>query len=105
MRWFGGHSTLGEAARPWNAGAVVSRTVTVKAPVAELPQPSVAVAVTIVTPSGNRLPGGGSKRTATSPSRSSIAEPEKATTAPSGPVASVTRSAGRVRTGGRVSGS
>src|SRR6266498_4050040 len=49
--------TFGEAVRLSMTGAVVSTTVTVKAPIAVLPAASVAEAVTVVVPSGNVLPG------------------------------------------------
>src|SRR5262249_20561810 len=51
--WLGGHSELGEAATLWMTGGVVSTTVTVVVAVVTLPEPSLAVNVTVVTPSGN----------------------------------------------------
>src|SRR5262245_22479903 len=51
--WFGGHSEFGEAATLWMTGGVVSTTVTVVVAVVTLPEPSFAVNVTVVTPSGN----------------------------------------------------
>src|SRR5207247_9921886 len=57
MLWCGGHNALGDPVRLSNAGAVVSRTVTLNVPVAVLPAASRAVTVTVVVPSGNTLPG------------------------------------------------
>src|ERR1051325_10779943 len=57
--WLGGQRRAGEAVRLWTIGAVVSRTVTVNVAEAALPAKSVAVATTVVVPTGNTLPGGG----------------------------------------------
>src|SRR5678816_1640777 len=51
--WFGGQSEFGEAARLATTGGVVSTTATVVVAVVMLPEPSLAVNVTVVTPSGN----------------------------------------------------
>src|ERR1041385_7583127 len=48
-----------------NAGAVVSTTVTVKAPLAVLPAWSIALHVTVLVPSANVLPGAAEQITAT----------------------------------------
>src|SRR5262245_64531117 len=54
-------------------------TVTVKVQLAVLPQGSVAVPVTVVSPSGKVVPGGGLKVTGTGPQHWSNAVPEKLT--------------------------
>ncbi len=56
-----------------STGPVLSRTVTLKVAVEVLPAPSVAVALTWVVPSGNVLPEGMLKLTASGPSRLSSA--------------------------------
>jgi hypothetical protein len=72
-----------------SAGAVVSRTVTLKLPDALLPCASVAEQVTAVVPSGNVLPEAGAHATATLPStRSDAVGIVQAAAAPDGPVAS-----------------
>jgi hypothetical protein len=87
------------------AGAVVSRTVTVKLPVASLPAASLAEQSTIVSPKGKVLPEAGEQVTRTEPSLSSVAEGagSNVTAVPSGPVASTVISAGSERAGGVMS--
>ena len=68
-------------------GGVVSWTVTVNEAWAEFPESSVAVQVTVVTPTGNVLPEGGTQLTAGVASTRSDADAEYVTTAPPGPVA------------------
>ena len=85
------------------AGAVVSRTVTVKEPWALLPAASVTEQSTVVVPSGNVEPEAGTHVTATEPSTKSLAEALKVAVAPPGPVASNRLSKGSVRLGGVVS--
>src|SRR5262249_22987727 len=53
LLWVGGHREVGEGVRLWMTGGVVSTTVTVVVAVVTLPEPSLAVNVTVVTPSGN----------------------------------------------------
>ena len=84
-------------------GAVVSCTVTVKLPLDVLPFESDAEQFTVMVATGNMLPDGGTQVTATTPSTMSVAEAEKMTTAPNGPVASSVIFAGRVSVGGVVS--
>ena len=55
------------------AGLVVSRIVIVNVEVAVFPAASVAVQVTVVVPSGNRLPEAGAQETETGPSTASVA--------------------------------
>src|SRR4051812_148306 len=103
MRWSGTVIVLGVAVRLRMTGAVVSAIVMAKVFVAVFPKASVAVAVTVVTPSGNMVPDAGLKVTGTLPLTASCADPAKVTLAPTGPVASATRLPGAVRTGGVVS--
>jgi hypothetical protein len=51
--WFTGHSVSGVAVAELIVGGVVSTTVTVVEAVAVFPEPSFAVNVTVVVPSGN----------------------------------------------------
>src|SRR5205809_6654310 len=71
------------------AGGVMSRTVTVKLPVALLPCASVAVAFTVVVPSAKVLPEEGVELTATVPSTISGAVAAQGTSAPAALVACV----------------
>ena len=84
-------------------GGVVSRTVTVKLPLAVLLWASVAEQFTVVVPRANVLPEAGEQLTATGPSTRSLADAEYETAAPDGPVASAVIFAGSVRVGGVVS--
>jgi len=86
-----------------SVGGVVSWMVTLKLPLVVLPALSVAEQSTLVVPSGNVLPEAGVQDTVTEPSTMSVAEAEKETTAPDGPVASAVISPGRVRIGAVVS--
>ena len=86
-----------------SVGGVVSWMVTFKLPLVVLPALSVAEQSTLVVPSGNVLPEAGVQDTVTEPSTMSVAEAEKVTTAPDGPVASAVISPGRVRIGAVVS--
>src|SRR6266851_5435858 len=86
-----------------SAGGVVSSTVTVKVPLAELPLVSVAVQFTVVLPSAKVLPEAGEQLGVTGPSIASLAVAVKLTEAPMGPVASAVMLAGRVSAGGVVS--
>src|SRR5262245_40720347 len=74
-------------------------TVTVKVQLAVLPQGSVAVPVTVVSPSGKVVPGGGLKVTGTGPKHWSNAVPEKLTISQ----AIAVLLPGQVSTGGLVS--
>jgi hypothetical protein len=86
------------------SGGVVSRTVTLKPSGAEvLPCESVAVQNTVEIVMGKVLPEAGEQSGVTGPSTRSLAEAEKLTVAPEGPVASVTIGPGRLMTGGVVS--
>ena len=82
---------------------VVSTTVTLKWPMAEFPAVSVAKQLTSVVPIGKVEPEAGEQITETVGSTLSVAEAEKVTAAPAGPVAGVVMSAGNVRVGGVVS--
>ena len=68
-----------------------------------MPAASVAEQVTVVVPSGNVEPDAGEQEAATEPDTVSVAEAEKLTTAPEGPVASTVILAGTVTVGGVVS--
>ncbi len=82
---------------------MVSTTVTVNVPVVSLPESSVAVHVTVVSPSGN-TPGSALHEMATSGSASSVAiGASQVASAPAADVASTTTSAGIVSTGSVVS--
>src|SRR3954447_3022046 len=85
------------------AGAVVSRTVTVKLAVAVLPEASRAVQLTSVEPSGKVLPDAGTQLTEGFGSWSSVAVVVNETTAPLGPVASATTAGGTDSVGRLVS--
>ena len=80
-------------------GALGSVTVTVKLELALLPCASVAVHVTVVTPTGKSLPDAGVQTGVTGPSMASAAVAVKLTSVV-GPVATVVRLAGSVSTGG-----
>ena len=69
-------------------GAVVSLTVTVNVLLAEFPAASLAVAVTVVVPSGKVEPEAGVLVVGRAPLTASMAEVEKVTTAPAALVAS-----------------
>ena len=86
-----------------STGAEVSLTATSKVPDVRLPAASTAEQVTVVVPSPKTSPEAWSQETGTSPSTASLAEAEKPTLAPPGPVASAVRSPGRTRAGGVVS--
>ena len=82
----------------------MSRTVTVNDLLALLPEPSVAVQLTVVVPTGNVLPDAGTQDGVRVPLTVSVAEtPEYVTAAPPGPVASSVIGPGTVSTGGVVS--
>jgi len=83
-------------------GAPLSCTVTLKLPLAGF-EPSVAEQLTDVVPSGKVLPEGGTQVTETAPTTISVAEAEKATTAPDGLVAAAVILAGRLKVGVVVS--
>src|SRR4051794_19134109 len=78
------------------AGGVLSATVTEKAPVVVWLYGSVAVHWTVVVPSGNVAPGGGTQATVAP----GLVLVVYVTAAPPGPVASTVKSAGRSRVGG-----
>src|SRR5262249_50820661 len=101
--WLGGQRTFGEALALAKTGAVVSRTVTWKAPVAMFPARSVALALTVVMPRGNVDPDVTLSVTGRSPLSASWALAENVTTAPAEEVASAVMSAGRLRTGAVLS--
>jgi hypothetical protein len=84
-------------------GAVVSRTVTVKDPLAWFPWASVAVHVTVVEAIANVEPLDGTHEGVIGPSTVSLAEAENVTEAPLGPVASAVGGDGRERVGGVAS--
>src|SRR5205809_559790 len=84
-------------------GAVVSCTVILKLLLAVLPPPSVAVTITVVSPSGKREPEAGEEVTDTAPSTRSEALAAKLTGAPAALVASAVMLAGTVIVGGVVS--
>ena len=84
-------------------GAVVSRTVTVKLALPVLPAASVALAVTVVVPSGKIEPDDGLLVVASGPSISSTALVANEALAPAGPVASRVMSDGTLTTGGVLS--
>ena len=96
------------ASRTWSPGTVtdggvVSTTVTSNEPAAVFPRGSVAVQVTVVVPMANVGPESGVQIGVTDPATMSKAVAVKETSAPEEPVASATRSAGSVNTGGVVS--
>src|SRR5690242_4033570 len=82
---------------------MVRLTLTLNEPRATLPAWSVAVQVTSVVPIANVLPDAGVHTTGTLPSTRSVAVGWNVATAPSGPVAVSTWSAGTVSAGGVVS--
>ena len=84
-------------------GGVVSRTVTVKVPLAILPERSVAVQDTRVVPRAKVEPDVAEQTTTGDGSTVSVAVAENVAEAPLGLVASAVMSAGRDRTGGVVS--
>ena len=84
-------------------GAVVSTTITWNEADPGLPCESVAVQVTVVLPSGKRLPDTGAQVGVMLPSTRSNAVAVNVAVAPAGPVASLVMSAGTVTTGPLVS--
>jgi hypothetical protein len=84
-------------------GGVVSVTVTLKEPLAEFPEASVAVHVTVVCPTPKVLPEAWSQLTPGLGSMASEADTEKLTAAPPRPVAGVEMSPGTVIEGAPVS--
>jgi hypothetical protein len=86
-----------------STGGVMSTTVIANDPDAVLPDESVAVQVTSVTPTWNVLPDGGVQLTGTGPSTSSVAVAVKVPTAPPEEVATAVMGLGRASTGGVVS--
>jgi hypothetical protein len=84
-------------------GRVVSLTVTVKLPVAVLPDESVAEQLTVVVPIGNVEPEAGVHVTSTEPSTLSVAVALYVTTAPDELVASTVMLDGSERVGAVVS--
>nr|WP_238145304.1 hypothetical protein [Antricoccus suffuscus] len=80
-------------------GAVISATVTKKAPVATFPALSVAVQDTTVVPTAKTDPDGGAQSTTGLGSTSSVAVAVKVTGAPSAPVAAAVMSIGSCNTG------
>ena len=85
------------------AGAVVSRTVTLKLPVVVLDELSVALQFTAVVPSAKVDPEAGKQLTDRVPSTASEAVGVKLTAAPEGPVASAVVLSGSASTGPVVS--
>src|SRR5581483_6762544 len=83
-------------------GAVVSWTVTVNAPLRELPWLSVALQLTVVVPTGKPDPEAGVQTTETEPSARSLADAVHVTVVV-GPVASTLIASGRASVGGVVS--
>jgi len=81
-------------------GGVVSRTVTLNVLLLVLPEASLAVTVTTVVPSWNRLPELGEAVTTGAGSMASVAVAVKVTTAPAPDVASAVRSESVPMTGG-----
>src|SRR5215212_1716882 len=71
--------------------------------VASFPAASVALQLTVVSPSGNVEPEAGSHVTFTEPSTSSVADASNVTSAPFGPVASSTLLPGSINSGAVVS--
>src|SRR5215212_511783 len=96
-------SIAGGADGSVNVGGVLSCTVTVNEPVASFPAASVALQLTVVSPSGNVEPEAGSHVTFTEPSTSSVADASNVTSAPFGPVASSTLLPGSINSGAVVS--
>jgi hypothetical protein len=84
-------------------GSVVSETVTPKLALPVLPCVSVALQVTEVVPSAKVDPDDGVQVTSTEPSTLSLAEAEKVTVAPLGPVASALAEPGTLTLGAVVS--
>ena len=96
--WFGGHSESGWAATPAMTGGAVSATVTVVMAFVMLPPPSVAVNVTVVTPSGNTA--GASLVTGNTRQLSVAVGSGTATGAPASAVGSILIGAGTFRSFG-----
>src|SRR6266542_1459333 len=94
--------TMG-AGTPVSTGGVVSRTVTVNVALPVLPWESVALHVTVVEPNANVLPEAREQLGASEPETRSLADAEKVTTAPAGPVASAVIGPGTATVGGVVS--
>src|SRR5438034_1272048 len=86
-----------------NAGAVVSRTVTLNELRPAFPRVSVAVHCTVVVPSANVDPEAGAQVTVRLPSTTSVAVAVNVTAAPEAAVASAMMSSGTVTTGPNVS--
>src|SRR5215207_10915831 len=84
-------------------GAVVSETTTLKEPSALLPDASVAVQETVVSPSAKVLPEDGVQITSTGPSTTSVAAAWYSIVAPFAPWASMLMSSGRSSCGPVVS--
>jgi hypothetical protein len=84
-------------------GSVVSETVTPKLALPVLPCASVALQVTDVVPSANVEPDEGEQLAPREPSTASVAEAEKVTLAPPGPVASALAEPGTLTLGAVVS--
>ena len=84
-------------------GACAAVTITSKLFEDELPLESLAVHVTVVSPTAKVEPDAGLQMTEGLGSTRSVADAEKLTTAPPGPVAEIVMSAGTVRIGGAVS--
>ncbi len=86
-----------------SAGGVISRTVTVNVPVAELPRVSEAEQVTVVVPSANVEPEAGEQVTGRERSTRSVAVGVKPAAAPEELVASTVMLDGNVSAGGVIS--
>jgi hypothetical protein len=85
-----------------NCGAIVSRTVTVKAQALVLPLSSTATQFTVVSPGANSVPEGGEQLTVRSRSQRSVAVAANVTGVPA-PAHSNVRLAGQLMTGAVVS--
>ena len=86
-----------------SVGGVVSTTVTLKLALPVLPAASVAEQLTVVVPNAKVEPDAGKQLGVIVPSTLSLADAEKLTAAPEGPVASAVRLPGTVTAGGVVS--
>ena len=99
-----GRGCLGcHVARQDQRGCSRVATVTSKVPRSDSRRCRSAEQVTVVAPSAKTSPEAWSQETGTSPSTPSLAEAEKSTLAPPGPVATAVRSPGRTRAGAVVS--
>jgi len=96
-------STTMGAGTPASPGGVVSWTVTVNVALPVFPWESVALHVTVVEPKAKVLPEAGEQLGVNEPETRSLADAEKVTTAPDGPVASPLIGAGTPTVGGVVS--